>query len=146
MIDSKVINSRLAKLRGYNKILEELSLENEKEFIKNYKIYGLAERYLHLAIESVLDIGNHLISRLELKKPDTYQEIFIILGKNSIIPEEFSEKIAKMAGFRNILVHDYLDIDESIVYNHLKEDLGDFKEFIKYIVEYLENLKVKTKT
>jgi len=63
MIDLKVVNSRIAKLREYLKILKELSTESEKEFIKNYKIYGLAERYLQLTIECILDIGNHLISR-----------------------------------------------------------------------------------
>jgi uncharacterized protein YutE (UPF0331/DUF86 family) len=139
MIDSTVINSRIGKLRDYLKILKEISQEDEIEFTQNYKIYGLAERYLQLAIECVLDIGNHLISRLEFKKPETYQDIFIILGKNSIIPEEFSEKIAKMAGFRNILVHGYLDLDESIVYNHLKEDLKDFEDYIKYIIQYLKS-------
>jgi len=139
MIDSTVINSRIGKLREYLKILKEISQEDEIEFTQNYKIYGLAERYLQLAIECVLDVGNHLISRLEFKKPETYQDIFIILGKNSIIPEEFSEKIAKMAGFRNILVHGYLDLDESIVYNHLKEDLKDFEDYIKYIIQYLKS-------
>ena len=80
-----------------------------------------------------------MISRLEFKKPEIYQDIFIILGKNSIIPVKFSEKIAKMAGFRNILVHGYIDIDERMVYYHLKEDLADFEEFIKYIIQYLKN-------
>jgi len=145
MIDSTVLNSRIAKLREYLKILKELGKENEKEFTQNYKIYGLAERYLQLAIECVLDIGNHMISRLEFKKPETYQDIFIILGKNSILPVEFSEKIAKMAGFRNILVHGYIDIDETMVYYHLKEDLTDFEEFIKYIIQYLKNQKNKKK-
>lgn len=139
MIDSSIINSRIAKLREYLKILRELSKENEKDFTEDYKIYGLAERYLQLAIECVLDIGNHMISRLEFKKPETYQDIPLILGKNSILPVEFSEKIAKMAGFRNILVHGYTDIDKSIVYVHLKEDLMDFEKFVRHITQYLKN-------
>lgn len=139
MIDPTVLNSRIAKLREYLKILKELSKEKEEDFIQNYKIYGLAERYLQLAIECVLDIGNHLISRLDLKKPEIYQDILLILGKNEILPIEFSEKIAKMAGFRDILVHGYIDIDETLVYNHLKEDLKDFDDFINYIIQYLKN-------
>jgi len=35
MIDSTVLNSRIAKLREYLKILKELSKENEKEFTQN---------------------------------------------------------------------------------------------------------------
>jgi len=140
LIDKKVINSRIAKLREYIKILEELSQEKKEDFLKNYKIYGLAERYLQLSIECVLDMGNHIISRIGFKKPETYQDIILILGKNSVIPENFAEKIAKMAGLRNILVHGYSEIDEIIIYNHVKHDLDDFRKFIKYIIQYLDEM------
>ncbi len=139
-VDQNVINARVSKIREYIKILEEIQDEPKQAFMDNYKIYGLAERYLHLAIECVLDIGNHLISRLELQKPNRYQEIFLILGKNSILPMEFAVKIAKMAGFRNILIHSYLEIDRELVYEHLHHDISDFNEYIKYIIKYIKEL------
>ncbi|MGV9200085.1 MAG: type VII toxin-antitoxin system HepT family RNase toxin [Promethearchaeia archaeon] len=137
-IDEDVINSRISKLREYLNILRELKHEPKKDFTEDYKIYGLAERYLHLSIECVLDIGNHIVSRLELKKPEAYQDILIILGKNAILPKEFAEKIAKMEGLRNILIHNYLEINREIVYQHLQEDLSDFDKFLKYIISYLK--------
>ncbi len=140
-IDETVINARINKIQEYLKILKELKLENREKFLTDYRIHGLAERYLHLTIECVLDIGNHLISRLEYEKPETYQEIILILGKYSIIPKEFSEKIAKMAGFRNILIHNYLEINGKLVFEHLQSSLSDFEEFNKYIVEYIKKLK-----
>ncbi|MEJ2249893.1 MAG: DUF86 domain-containing protein [Candidatus Lokiarchaeota archaeon] len=138
-IDSKVINSRISKLREYIDILNDLKKEDYERFINDYKVYGLAERYLQLAIECVLDIGNHIISRLEYTKPETYQEILLILGKNSIIPEKFANKISKMAGFRNILIHNYLEIDRSLVYRFLQENIPDFERFIKMIVKFLDS-------
>ncbi|MHA1266151.1 MAG: type VII toxin-antitoxin system HepT family RNase toxin [Candidatus Helarchaeota archaeon] len=137
MLNSNVVNSRISKLREYIKILKDLANESKENFISNYKIYGLAERYLQLAIECILDIGNHIISRLELKKPETYQDILLILGENSILPKYFAEKVAKMAGFRNILVHGYTDIDETIVYEQTHDGIQDFEEFIKYILKFL---------
>jgi uncharacterized protein YutE (UPF0331/DUF86 family) len=139
-IEDNVINSRISKLREYLKILRELRRERKQVFITNYKIYGLAERYLHLSIECVLDIGNHIISKLELEKPETYQEILLILGQNSILPSRFAKKIAKMAGFRNILIHNYIKINKEIVYKHLQEDLPDFEKFIRYIISFLDKL------
>ena len=44
-----------------------------------------------------------------------------------------------MAGFRNILVHGYSDIDENLVYDSLTQGLTDFEDFIKYILKFLEN-------
>ena len=121
------------------KILKELAKESKDDFLSNYKIYGLAERYLQLSIECVLDIGNHIVSSLELKKPEKFQDIFLILGENSILPIHFAKKVAKMAGFRNILVYGYSDIDENLVYDSLTQDFTDFEEFIKYILKFLEN-------
>ncbi len=135
----KVINSRISKLRQYLKILKDLSIEKKEDFVSDYRIYGLAERYLQLSIECVLDIGNHLISKMELKKPDTYHEILLILGENNILPEDFAKKIGKMAGFRNILIHNYMDVDREIVYEHLQEDFLDFKKYIRYIVSFFES-------
>ena len=138
-ININIINSRISKLREYLKILKELTKENKDDFLSNYKIYGLAERYLQLSIECLLDIGNHIISGLELKKPEKLQDIFLILGENSILPKQFAKKVAKMAGFRNILVHGYSDIDENLVYDSLTQGLTDFEDFIKYILKFLEN-------
>ena len=140
-IDTNMVNSRISKLKEYIKILNDLKKKDENEFINNYKLYGLAERYLQLSIETVLDIGNHIISRLEFSKPETYQEIIITLGKESILPMNFAEKISKMAGFKNILIHNYLEIDRSLVYNYLQENIQDFNEFIKYILKFLNSFK-----
>ena len=42
-----------------------------------------------------------------------------------------------MAGFRNILVHEYLEIDRHRVYRALRDDLGDFEKFIKAVSKRL---------
>jgi len=67
--------------------------------------------------------------------------VFLILGKSGIIPGEFAEVFAQAAGFRNILVHIYEDIDTSILHMFLTEQrLEDFDEFAGYIAQYLSRL------
>ena len=53
------------------------------------------------------------------------------------MPERFADKMASMIGFRNLLVHDYTDINLKLVYEFLQTKLTDFEEFIKHIVEWL---------
>jgi uncharacterized protein YutE (UPF0331/DUF86 family) len=43
-----------------------------------------------------------------------------------------------MAGFRNILVHGYIRVDEDRVAQILRDHLGDFEEFSSHILAYLE--------
>ncbi|MEA3460183.1 MAG: HepT-like ribonuclease domain-containing protein [Chloroflexota bacterium] len=60
MLDHEAITARLDKLSEYGKILKELRKASRSEFIADYHVYGLAERYLQLSIECLLDIGGKL--------------------------------------------------------------------------------------
>ena len=67
------------------------------------------------------------------KKPHDYYEAFIRLGELSVLPEEFARNLAPIAGFRNILVHEYPGIDWDEVYKNLQEmdDLVRFAELVR---------------
>lgn len=73
--------------------------------------------------------------RLEI--PDEEVNIFIILAQNNIISKELAEKIKGMVRFRNILVHDYIDIDHEVVYNTLPNKLTDSEKFAQNIIDYI---------
>lgn len=101
---------------------------------------GAVERYLHLSAECVIDVAEIMISELGLRKPEEYRESINILGEAGIIPGEFAHYFSPVAGFRNILVHEYAKIDLTEVHRHLQKDLVDFDKFAKYISEYLNKI------
>lgn len=79
----------------------------------------------------MLDISNHVVSDMNLSLPADSKELFDLLATHKILSARLSERPAPMAGFRNILVHEYLEIDRHRVYRALKRDLGDFERFIR---------------
>ncbi|MDI6891768.1 MAG: DUF86 domain-containing protein [Actinomycetota bacterium] len=115
--------------------LKPVSAVSLKEFLEDTVSQDITERNLQIAIQVCLDIGTHIISSLGLERPKDYKDVFSILGKEGIIPSQFASKIAPMAGFRNILVHDYIEIDLNKVYSHLQK-LEDFNRFAQYISEF----------
>lgn len=137
MLDHKVISSRLKKLEKCVQKLRTVATVDKKKFLKDEDLQDKAERNLHIAIECCLDIGNHIISALGFRTPKDYEDIFQILGEEKIIPREFSQSLRGIGGFRNILVHDYLDVDLSKVYDHLQK-LKDFNRFAQYISEFAQ--------
>lgn len=138
MIEKEVLESRLHRLSNYLRILNDLRTIQADKFISDPKIYGSAERFLHLAIECTLDIGNHIISLKQFRRPSDYREIFTILGEQKILPKELVSEFEKMAQFRNRLVHVYWDLDHKFVYKILQTSLRDFDKFAKYIVDFIE--------
>jgi len=138
LVDRYVVRARIAKIREYVALLRKIRrLAEEPQFVKDPLIYGNAERYLQLAIQAVLDVSNHIVADMKLSLPGDSRELFDLLAKHKVLPAPLSKRLVSMAGFRNVLVHEYLEIDRRRVYQVLKDDLGDFEKFIKAVSKLL---------
>jgi uncharacterized protein YutE (UPF0331/DUF86 family) len=107
------------------------------DFLADHEHYGSAERFLQLAIETIIDIGNHIVADDALGIVNWYSDIPSILRENDIITKEMEELWIRMIGFRNTLVHDYIEIDREIVYSVLQRNLYDFENFKRTFARYL---------
>jgi uncharacterized protein YutE (UPF0331/DUF86 family) len=137
VVNKEIIRKRLNKLDEYLDILYVLRKYNFDAFIENPEHYGSAERFLHLAIEALNDIGNHIIADDGLGIVDWYRDIPVILLENGVITPEMKENWIRMIGFRNTLVHEYIEIDRHIVYEVLQNNLADIEEFKRIFAQYL---------
>ena len=142
-VDRDVLMAKLSRLQQYLNYLRELRKTNFEDFISDFKITGAVERYLQVSIECMIDIGNEIISSLQLQRPERYRDIPYILAHSGVVPKRFADKMASMIGFRNLLVHDYADINLKLVYEFLQNKLTDFDEFIRYIVKWLRKMSEK---
>ncbi|MCL5611721.1 MAG: DUF86 domain-containing protein, partial [Chloroflexi bacterium] len=104
---------------------------------ENPEHYGSAERFLQLAIEATIDIGSHIVSDLGLGQVNWYSDIAAILAEKNYISIDLREKWVRMIGFRNILVHDYLQVDLRIVYDVLQNRLTDLDELKESFTNFL---------
>jgi len=137
MVKPEVIRKRLQKLDEYLATLRGMQSYSLEEFIGDAEHYGSAERFLHLSIEITLDIGNHLVADLGLGEVNWYSDIVYALEEKKYISEELREKWIRMVGFRNILVHEYLEVDRKIVYDVVQNHLQDLDELKKVFAEFL---------
>jgi uncharacterized protein YutE (UPF0331/DUF86 family) len=87
-----------------------------------------------------MDIGSHLLSRIPGARPSAYKDIPRLLDKYNIIPADFAEKkLAKMAGYRNRMVHFYGEITQEEIFKIIQEELDDFYTFLGFIVKILKD-------
>ena len=137
MVRVEVIRKRLNKLDEYLSILKNMKKWNYKEFISDPEKYGSLERFLQLSIEAINDVGNHIIADLELGTIDWYSDIPKLLNQKGYINDELKNVWIRMIGFRNTLVHDYVEIDRKIVFDTLQNNLDDFKQIEKALACFL---------
>ena len=137
MVRPEVVRKRLNKLDEYLSILHDFEKYSFEEFSVNPERYGSAERFLHLAIETLIDLGNHVIAELELGTVNWYSDIPSILADSGHLESELKEKWLQMIGFRNVLVHEYLEIDRAIVFDVLRNRLGDIEALRQVFARFL---------
>lgn len=137
MVRAEVVRKRLNKLDAYLVILHNLQKYSREAFLANPERYGSAERFMQLAIEAIGDLGNHVIADLSLGVVNWHSDIPTLLAAGGYITAEQRDTWISMIGFRNILVHDYLDIDRDIVYNVLHEHLDDIEALRRVFAQFL---------
>ena len=131
MVDVEILRRRIDALLGYLSRLERFAAVDKPVFVADPDTHHLAERYLHLAVESALDIANHLIADAGYEAPETYRDAFAILARHGVVDAELGERLQGWAGFRNILVHAYLDIDHGIAWEAIAAHLEDLRRFAR---------------
>lgn len=131
-----IVKVRLRKIEECVAELRELRKIPERTFLANRAVRAAAERLLQVAIQSLLDIGSHLIAEHGFREAESYSDIIDILGEERVIPKTFAGRIRGMAGLRNILVHDYLEIDPTELRRHLGR-IRDFERYGQYVINYL---------
>jgi len=108
------------------------------EFAREHILVGSAERDFQVAIQAALDIASIILADQAVKMPRDYKDLFPALAEIGVLPADLAQKLVGMAGFRNVLVHLYLEVDLQRVYRYLQENLDDFETFARYVSEWLQ--------
>jgi uncharacterized protein YutE (UPF0331/DUF86 family) len=130
------IERRLDELSERLTRLKPLANRERSEFDQDPYLRDIVERNLEVASQCVIDICHRLISLEKGRKPGDYYEAILLMGELNILPSEFARNLAPIAGFRNILVHQYISVNWDIVYRNLKQ-IDDLKKFGDLIRDWL---------
>ncbi len=136
-LDKQLINLRIDVIERNLSEIKEITAEGYSNFQSNYRDELAAKQALLESIEACIDISNHIIATLGLRRPADYKDIFLIMEEQDILDKTLSQKMQEMAKFRNVLVHRYIDIETERIFHLMENEINDFKDFIKTILDYL---------
>jgi len=128
MIDSDLVAKKLALIET---CVEQLRTMARPESLRtDVREQRFVEHTLQIAIQAALDVASHIVSDERLGEPETNRELFDLLVRGGRLPETLASSLRDMAGFRNILVHGYQDVDLGIVEDVLVHHLDDLLDFV----------------
>lgn len=128
MTDAELVAKKLAivetcirELRALARLDRLSSDVRERRFV---------EHTLQVAIQAALDVASHVVSDERLGEPETNRALFALLESAGWIDAPLSAALQRMAGFRNVLVHGYADVDLGVVEDAVRHGLSDLERFV----------------
>jgi uncharacterized protein YutE (UPF0331/DUF86 family) len=141
----KTIEKKIKTVQDRVKRLEQISqnLSELHDYQTSPDTKDIAERNLQVAIEACLDIAKIIISKNDLPEPKDNKGVFTVLAEARILSKKTLQFLVPMAGTRNILVHGYDKVEDSIVFSVIKQHLDNFAEYLREIKNnFLDQAKV----
>ena len=128
----------LQKLAFIETCVQELrTLARPAEMRRDVREARFILHTLQIAIQASLDVASHIVSDARLGEPETNRELFDRLAQHGWLSADLAATMAKMAGFRNIVVHGYAGVNLDIAKDVIEHRLGDLLVFVKTIRERL---------
>lgn len=131
------MKSKLGKLETYLRGLDEKRDTPIETFRTDRDVQDIVERRFEKAIQASLDIASHIVASLSTREPSSYRDVFVILAEEGILDGATAEAMEEMAGFRNVLAHDYAEIDHDRVHQHL-DHLDRFRRFAEAVHDFVD--------
>ncbi len=136
-IDKEIIQRKIKSLQDDLVELKNYKDMGLEDYLKNREAQLIVERLLEKVTSRLIDINYHILKEEYEVMPEDYYTSFIDMGKNKVITEEFAKEIAKAAGLRNALAHEYDDIDQKQIYEAITSALTQIPQYLQAVLRFI---------
>jgi uncharacterized protein YutE (UPF0331/DUF86 family) len=135
------LNKKESIERCIRQVREYYTRQSDKPFEEDFLKQDAIAINLQRAAEQTIDLANHAIRKGKLGLPKDSRDSFDILSAAKAIPVDLATKLKGMVGFRNILVHDYRQLDLNIMRDVIEHRMDDLICFTNHVLAYFKNLE-----
>ena len=135
-MDRDRILVKLDEMDGYLAELRSIMPSDLAEYRRVEKRRA-CERLLQVSVECVLDVCHLMIAGLRLGLPAEEDDVFEKLEAAGVVSDAMGDTLKRMKGCRNILVHEYGNVLDEIIFETVSTKLADFAEFRRQILRAL---------
>jgi len=130
LISARVVVDRLDWAERMVTTIRSLPLADEAQFFADERNVWTADSCLRRALESLFDLGRHILARTYGGGFGEYKEVAALLGEKGVLSAEETELLKTLAGYRNRLVHFYHEVSQQELFNICARYLGDIDRII----------------
>ncbi len=142
---AEIIRTKILEIGENIRVVKQNLPKNFKNFRKLGIIKDGIYKKIEFCIQNLLDIATIIVFDLNLGIPSDEEDIIEKLYEKKLVSKKLTEKLRKMRGFRNFLVHRYGRIDDKIAFNTISKNLRDFHSLIRIFEKISRKYKNRPK-
>lgn len=136
-IDTDLVTRKLLLIAADLEPLAAIAARDVAAYESSVVDQAMVERRLERAIGRMIDVNYHVLTASGQPPPPDYHSSFVRMAELGVLDAEFARQIARSAGLRNRLVHDYDDLDHRLVFAALGTALNDLPRFLAAVNAFL---------
>lgn len=133
-----VLNKKESIERCIKQIRHYYQLPSEVDFVEDHLKQDAIAINMQRACEQAIDLANHLVKIRKMGIPKDSRDSFQLLVDHKIIPKSLGSNLIKMIGFRNVLVHEYQQLDLDLMIDVIENHLDDLLIFTEHALKVAE--------
>jgi uncharacterized protein YutE (UPF0331/DUF86 family) len=114
MVNPDRVRTKLGDLEEYLRGLREKQDCTLNQYRRDEDRRDIVERRFEKATQASLDIASHIVAAEGFREPHDYGDLSRVLEEESVLPSSAAEAMVEIAGFRNVLAHEYADIENEV--------------------------------
>lgn len=135
MIDKSLLLAKASKVDSHLRRIREKRTASLDQFLEDLDRQESILFNLQMAIQNCIDMAAHIISDEDLGVAGSTNEMFYILQENGYLDPGLTEKMVASVGFRNLIVHEYGNVDLKKVYQIAHKHIDDLENFLRMLLE-----------
>lgn len=137
LISRVVVADKIAAIRRMLAGIHSLPLDDLATFTADPRMVAAGDSYLRRALEALLDLARHVLSKGFGRAPAEYAEVARQLGEVGVVDPARSATLTEMARYRNRMVHFYDEISDAELHGILSKEVRDVEAVVSAITDWL---------
>ena len=139
MVNPEVVLEKLRHIRAALQRIADKNPRSREELFGNPDIQDVVLRNMQNALQGCLDIASHIVSDEGWGQPSRSSDFFSILGEHKVLKADLAKRLARLIKFRNILVHEYTNLDLEKTWQAVSAGATQVELFCQAIVFWMEH-------
>lgn len=136
-LDAALIQERLREIQLLLADLVEVGKVDAERLRRERPTRHIVERVLSQIVELAGSINTHIVASQLGRSPRSYADSFDEIARAGVLGEDLAAALRPSAGMRNVLVHDYLDVDHGKVSAAIPLALDQYGQYVKQVARWL---------